>query len=62
MNLNKKVPIERQFDGTSRLLLIGVKNNNATILYNKTTSFTSHCLNSCDFQNITRSSTWLEVV
>lgn len=62
MNLNKKVPIERQFDGTSKLLMIPLKNKNAISLYTKKALISSHGLKYCVSYNIQRSTTWLEVV
>lgn len=61
MSRNKKVPLNCSSEGTSKLLLIGVKNNNATNLYTKRTFISSHVLNCCNSYQIIGSLTWLEV-
>ncbi len=49
MKINKKVPIERQFDGTNNLLMSPIKNKIVNILYTKNTLFSSRRINSFNF-------------
>lgn len=45
MKINKKVPIEREFNGTNKLLLSPINNKLVFYLYTKKSRFSSHkCL------------------
>ena len=61
MTKNKKVPLNCSSEGTSKLLMIGVKNKNAISLYTKKAFYSSHGSKYCIPYRIPRSSAWLEV-
>ena len=61
MTKNKKVPLNCSSEGTSKLLMIGVKNKNAISLYTKKAFNSSHGLKYCIPYRTPRSSKWLEV-
>lgn len=61
MTRNKKVPIERQFNGTNNLLMRPIKNKIATFLYNKRILFSSRLKISCNITMKQGDERWLGV-